>query len=70
MQKCFETIKAFSKCCGYCDYITALEPLVEVKLHLVKLAGRDPGQLYWIPAASEIWARVTSLIMLHGTVLS
>lgn len=70
MQKCFETIKAFSKCYGYYDCITALEPRVEVKLHLAKFAGRDPGQLYWIPAATEIWAGAASLTMLHSTVPS
>lgn len=70
MQKCFETIKAFYKCRGYYDYITALESRAEAKLHLAKLAGREPGQMYWIPTVTEIWAPVASLIMLYGTVSS
>lgn len=67
MQKCFETIKAFYKCYGYYDYITALEPRAEAKLHLAKLAGREPGQMYWIPTATKIWAWVASLTVLHCT---
>lgn len=40
---------------GYYAYITALEPRAEAKLRLATLAGREPGQLYWVPVATEVW---------------
>lgn len=46
------------------DYITALEPQAEAKLHLAKLTEREPGQLYGMPAATEIWAQAASLAVL------